>query len=81
MTEGGTSIWQIDTNDHGSDTLDKFADAYKDGDISPRNEFAFAGRYSCGKGCSTTKWKTKSDFNQDSLNLNPQLFTAPIATP
>lgn len=49
MTEGGTSIWQIDTNDHGSDTLDKFADAYKDGDISPRNEFAFAGRYSCGK--------------------------------
>jgi hypothetical protein len=77
MVNKGLHFLEVDTLDYGSTMLQKFAESYKDGDISPRDHFAFAGRYSCGKSCTKTKWKTEQDFDQDSLRENPQITNPP----
>lgn len=78
IVDEGESLWHTDTIDYGADVLEKFVDRYKDGDITARDEFAFAGRYSCGK-CTTTKWKTQENFSRGAQEKNQHLFTAPLA--
>ena len=78
MVDAGTEFFTTDTSDYGSLLIDKLASAIEDGDIPNNEDYAFGGRYGCGKNCTTSKWKTKSDFDQDSIAKNPGLLTPPL---
>ncbi|MFA7276193.1 MAG: hypothetical protein WC043_05265 [Pseudobdellovibrionaceae bacterium] len=74
----GRSVWSQDTSDYGANFLDKFAKHVWDGDIHLTDHFAFGGRYGCGKGCTTERWKAEGDFDRDTIAKNPSLLKAPV---
>jgi len=76
----GREVFKRDTLDYNSDFITKFPSYVRDGDFSLSDQFAFGGRYNCGKGCTTERWKSQQDFDQDTIAKNPQLMKPPITS-
>ncbi|MBI1215913.1 MAG: hypothetical protein GC185_08865 [Alphaproteobacteria bacterium] len=70
------------TKDYGSEVVSELADQYKDGDVSPADQFKYAADYvySCGTNCTSDDVEIRSpgDFDKGSIAKNPQLKTPPL---
>lgn len=75
----GREMFSRDTLDYNSEFITKFPRYVRDGDFSLSDQFAFGGRYKCGKSCTTERWKAQADFDQDTIAKNPQLMKPPIS--
>lgn len=78
MAGEGRSLLHQDTTDYDSNFLNKFSEYANDGDFKLTDHFAFGGRYSCGKGCITERWKAEGDFDNDTITKNPELLKSPV---
>lgn len=64
-------------SNRGAVALERFSEAVTVGRILPAKDFMYAATYSHGKYYSLD-WKKAQDFDQASVNNNPQLKTAPL---
>lgn len=68
---------EMSSSSYGNNMLARIADGIRSGDVSGNDKVLLAGRYSCGKACTTTRWKTRQDFDQGSIRKNPELLSPP----
>jgi hypothetical protein len=64
--------------DRGRDSLEDLAEKIDAGEIDVSKTW-YAATYSCGKNCTEVRWKSQDDFDQSTLEKNPELASPPGA--
>lgn len=73
-TIGG--FFKTGSGSYSEEMLEDLAAKIGDGKI-PTDQVSLAARYSCGKHCTTTKWKPAKDFNAGTQEKNPWIGISP----